>query len=85
MEYDANYYDKKWQRVISGMPNGHDYRFDLRSYGYNLIIDQIKPDSKVFDYACGLSVLGKMIKDKTRSKVNGCDFSKVAVDYAARS
>lgn len=80
MEHDANYYDQKWVKVIKNMPVGGDYRFDLRKHGYKLINDTIPKNNKVFDYACGLGVIGQMLEDKG-VVVDGCDFSPVAVDY----
>jgi hypothetical protein len=84
MEHDANYYDKKWEKVIANMPIGGDYRFDLRKYGYKLIVDTIPRNSKVFDYACGLGVIGQMLDDNGVI-VDGCDFSPVAVNYCNKN
>lgn len=80
MEHDSKYYDQKWQKVIANMPVGGEYRFDLRKYGYQLIVDTIPDRAKVFDYACGLGVIGQMMEDKGCT-IDGCDFSPVAVNY----
>ena len=54
MENDANYFNKKWTDVIRRLPNGGNYRFDLRKHGYQIICDYIGNGAKVFDYACEL-------------------------------
>jgi hypothetical protein len=79
--YDQHYFDKKWQKVISLMPNGGDYRFDLRQYGYDLIKNEIPEGAKVFDYAAGLGVIDIQLEKEKGCKVSGNDFSKVAVEY----
>lgn len=81
MTYDSKYYDEKWIPIIKQMPKGGDYRFDLREHGYKIITDMIPNGSNVFDYACGLCYIGKMLKEKGCS-VSGCDFSQIAIDYA---
>jgi 2-polyprenyl-3-methyl-5-hydroxy-6-metoxy-1,4-benzoquinol methylase len=84
IEQTEEMYDDRWTGIINKMPIGGDYRFDQRKGGYNLIADYIGTGKNVFDYACGLSVLGKILKDRG-NRVCGCDFSKVAIDYAKRT
>ena len=78
----AEYFDNKWKPIIKAMPNGGAYRYDLRKYGYNIIVDYIKRESRVFDYACGLPVVSKMLIDNKDCIVAGCDFSSIAIIYA---
>ena len=80
MEQSPEYYDGKWQDVIKQMPRGGEYRFDQRKNGYNIIASHIGKNQRVFDYACGLGVIDKMLEDQG-CFVAGCDYSKVAVDY----
>jgi hypothetical protein len=75
------YFDKKWEGVIKQLPTGGNYRFDLRKHGYQIIVDYIKQASKVFDYACGLGIINKMLVDQKQCKVSGCDFSQVAIRH----
>ena len=81
MEYDSKYYDNKWTEIIKQMPKGGQYRFDLSKHSYNIISDHIGTGKKVFDYACGLGVLGQYLHT---TDLYGCDFSQVAVDYASQ-
>jgi hypothetical protein len=75
------YFDKKWEGVIKQLPSGGNYRFDLRKHGYQIIVDYIEKYKKVFDFACGLGIIDKMLVDQNQNKVSGCDFSQVAVKY----
>lgn len=81
MEHDNKYYDEKWKAVIRQMPQGGDYRFDLRQEGYNIVKDAIPNGSKVFDYACGLGVIDIQLAKEKDCIMAGCDWSKVATDY----
>ena len=81
MEHDNKYYDEKWKPVIAKLPQGGDYRFDLRQSGYNILKDAIKNEAKVFDYACGLGIIDIQLVKEKRCEVSGCDWSKVATDY----
>jgi 2-polyprenyl-3-methyl-5-hydroxy-6-metoxy-1,4-benzoquinol methylase len=56
------------------------YGFKGRMFGYKIIADKIESGSKVFDYACGLGVLDKLLENNG-CEVSGCDFSTVAIDY----
>ncbi len=78
---NVDYYNKKWIDVISKLPIGGNYRFDLRQNCYNIIKDYIKKDSKVFDYACGLGRINIQLAKEKGCKVSGCDISDVAVNY----
>jgi hypothetical protein len=80
MNYDSNYFDKKWIKVIRNMPIGADYRFDLRQYGHDIVKNMIEDDSKVFDFACGLGVIDSQLHKKG-CQVSGCDISPVAIEY----
>jgi 2-polyprenyl-3-methyl-5-hydroxy-6-metoxy-1,4-benzoquinol methylase len=84
IEQTEDMFDDKWTSIISKLPTGGDYRFDQRKCSYNIIADYIGTGKNVFDYACGLSVLGRIIKSRG-NRVCGCDFSKVAIDYAKRT
>jgi hypothetical protein len=78
----VEYFNKKWLKVIQGMPSGGDYAFQYRKYGYEIIANFIKQGSKVFDFAAGLGVFSQLIKEKRDCIVAGNDFSNVAMDYA---
>jgi len=78
----AEYFDNKWRPIIKAMPNGGAYRYDLRKYGYQIIVNYIDTYNFVFDYACGLPVISKMLADQKHCIVSGCDFSPVAIEYA---
>ena len=82
MMYSSEHYDKFWSGIIKSMPQGGSYRFDQRNEGYNIIRDVIEPKSKVFDYACGLGIISIKLDNEKDCDVYGCDWSKVAVDYA---
>jgi hypothetical protein len=75
------YFDRKWNDIIPRMPVGGGYNFPKRQHGLNIIKDHIDPNSKVFDFACGLGVIDKQLKEEKGCIVSGCDFSQVAVDY----
>jgi len=81
MEYDNKYYDNKWVEVIKQLPKGGLYRFDLRKHSYQIIANYIGKDKKVFDYACGLGIIGKYLHN---TDLYGCDFSSVAVEFASQ-
>jgi hypothetical protein len=81
MNYDENYFDEKWQNVIKHLPIGGNYRFDLRQYGYDIIKDYIKPNTSVFDFACGLGIIDIQLEKEKGCGVGGCDFSEVAIKY----
>jgi SAM-dependent methyltransferase len=81
MENDSSYYDKKWRKVISELPIGGDYRFDLRSHGYGIICEYIGTGKHLFDFACGVGVFGDVYLKAKGGYVAGCDFSQVAVDH----
>jgi len=78
--YDDKYFDAKWNKIIPFLPKGGDYRYDLRSYGYQIIIDHIGPNKRVFDFACGLSIIGTKLA-RNGCFVSGCDISPVAVQW----
>lgn len=80
-QQSKDYFDKKWEGIIKSMPQGGNYRFDLRRKGYQIIVDYIDKYTKVFDYACGLGIIDQMLVEQNQCKVSGCDFSQVAVDY----
>jgi hypothetical protein len=81
----ADHFDKKWSEIIKKMPKGGKYDFKSRSHAYKIICDNVKPGSKVFDYACGLGVIDKMLYEEKFCKVSGCDYSKVAIDYCNKT
>jgi 2-polyprenyl-3-methyl-5-hydroxy-6-metoxy-1,4-benzoquinol methylase len=66
------------------MPSGGNYAYEKRKFGYNIICDYIGTEKKVFDYACGLSVIGSMLKENG-NQITGCDFSDVAIDYCKKN
>jgi hypothetical protein len=74
------HYNKKWERIIAKMPNGGEYNFHLRKYGYQCIVDYIGTGKKVFDYASGVAVLSQMVKEAGNT-VTGCDTSDVAIKW----
>jgi len=76
-----DYWDEKWEKIIKLMPTGGKYRFDLRKHSYKIIEEYIPKKSTVFDYACGLGVLCKMLESEKDCTTSGCDISKVAIDY----
>ncbi len=78
---DIDHYNTKWERIIPQLPDGGDYRFDMRQYGHDIIKDAIPNGSKVFDFACGLGIIGKQLEDEKQCRVNGNDFSDVAISY----
>ena len=80
--FDDKYFDEFWSPKIKMMPQGGEYRFDQRKYNYMLIAEHIGLGKKVFDYACGLGVLGNWLEG---CDYYGCDFSQVAVDFAKDS
>ena len=80
----AEYFDEKWKPIIKAMPNGGPYRYDLRKFGYNIIVDYVKRDSRVFDFACGLPIVSRMLVDKKDCNIQGCDISGVAITYAIK-
>lgn len=80
----SEYFDNKWNKIIHRMPNGGDYRFDLRYYGHQIIVDHIGDSKRVFDYACGLGVIDLDLVANS-CVVAGCDTSSVAVDYAQQN
>ena len=84
MTYDEKYFDGKWTSVIKEMPSGGNYYFHLRQYGMNIVKGLIADKSSVFDYACGLGVIDKQLRDEKKCKVSGCDFSQVAIDYVVK-
>jgi SAM-dependent methyltransferase len=84
MNYNAQYFDRKWESVIRLLPVGGSYRFDLRQYAYDIIKKEIKSGSRVFDYACGLGVIDIQLAKEKNCKVSGCDYSQVAVDYVKK-
>jgi SAM-dependent methyltransferase len=81
VNYNDDYFDRKWLEVIPQMPNGGSYHFNLRQFGHDIVKDNIKDNSKVFDFACGLGVVDKQLNKEKGCNVYGCDYSKVAVDY----
>jgi 2-polyprenyl-3-methyl-5-hydroxy-6-metoxy-1,4-benzoquinol methylase len=81
---NSDFYDIKWRDLIKKLPDGGQYRYDLRSFGYKQINLNIKPYSKVFDYGCGLGIHSAMLKE-AGCTVAGCDISQVAVDYCNKS
>jgi 2-polyprenyl-3-methyl-5-hydroxy-6-metoxy-1,4-benzoquinol methylase len=83
MEQSPEYYDDKWAKVAKAMPKGGDYRFDQRRNGYKIICDYIGENKRVFDFACGLGVIGGMLGEQG-CQVNGCDYSQFAVNYAVK-
>jgi hypothetical protein len=82
-QQSKEYFNKKWTNVINSMPNGGNYRFDLREHGHNIVCDNINPGKSVFDYACGLGVIDNMLEAKGCT-VSGCDISEVAIDYVKK-
>lgn len=83
-DHNAEYYDQKWRQVLAQMPTGGEYRFDLRAAGYKIISDHIGHGKRVFDFACGVSILGDFLRTNGCS-VDGCDWSPVAITYAKRA
>lgn len=81
-DYTKDYYDVFWEKVIKNLPRGGSYNFIERQEQMNKIKDIIKEGSTVFDYACGLSMHCIQLVKEKNCKTFGCDFSKVAVDYA---
>lgn len=81
MMVEAKQYDEFWSNIIKNLPRGGSYRFDERKEGYDKMIDLVPEGSKVFDYACGLSMVSIRLAKEKNCKVSGCDFSKVAVDF----
>ena len=81
MEQSPEYYDDKWTAVIKALPNGGQYRFDLRKVGYQIICDYIGTKKRVFDYACGLGIIDGMLRHKNECDVAGCDYSEFAINY----
>ena len=75
------FYNDKWTKIINLLPNGGQYRFDIRQHCYNIIKDHIDEKSKIFDYACGLGLIDLQLELQKNCKVYGCDFSDVAIDY----
>lgn len=87
MEQDmtsAAYFDKKWIEIIGKMPQGGPYRFDLRRYGYDIVVNWISAGARVFDFACGLSVLSKRLVDEKQCSISGCDISGKAIEYSSK-
>ena len=78
----AKHFDAKWREVISQMPQGGDYCFYMRQYGYDIIKDVIKPYSYIFDFACGLGVIDGQLAREKGCKCSGADISSVAAMYA---
>ncbi len=76
------YWNEKWARIISKLPTGGDYHYDLRQPGYNIIKAHIPVGSKVFDFACGLGIIDRQLREEKNCQVNGCDFSAIAVGFA---
>lgn len=76
------HYDAKWRDVISKMPQGGDYCFYMRQYGYDIIKEFVPRESKIFDFACGLGVLPGQLAREKHCLCYGVDMSPVAVEYA---
>jgi len=79
--FSPSYWDGKWRKIIAALPIGGDYRFDLRKFGIDIIMDAIRPGSRVFDFGCGLGVVDIRLARDKGCQVAGCDLSKVAVDF----
>jgi len=81
MSYGVEHYNNKWKRIISGLPNGSNYRYDLRQYNYDFIKGRIPRLSKIFDFGCGLGIIDIQLFKEKDCDVYGCDTSNVAVDF----
>lgn len=79
---NMEYFDSKWRKIISKTPQGGEYHFYMRQYGYDLIKKEIPNNSVVYDYACGLGVIDKQLIEGKKCVCDGCDFSKIARKYA---
>ena len=75
------HFNKKWQGVIANLPQGGDYRFDLRSHGQNILKAEVEEGSEVFDYACGLARISTELEREKKCKIAGNDFSSVAIEF----
>jgi len=80
-QLSAEHYNRKWREIIKQMPQGGDYCFYMRQYGYDIIKDAIEPESLIFDFACGLGIIDIQLHNEKDCFICGCDISKVAVDY----
>jgi len=80
-ETTVEYFNHKWTQIINKLPVGGQYRYDLRQYAYDIVKDNIKDNSVIFDYACGLGTIDLQLKQEKDCKVYGCDYSSVAIDY----
>jgi len=85
MGNDIKHFEDKWTAIIPKMPQGGEYRFDLRQYGHDIIKEQIESGSSVFDFACGLAVIDEQLQIEKGCTVAGCDFSEVAIDYSIKT
>lgn len=81
-QLSAAHYDRKWREIIAQMPQGGDYCFYMRQYGYDIIKAEIDKCGMVFDYACGLGILTHQIQQELECLCYGCDISEVAAKYA---
>ena len=79
----SEYFDTKWRGVIKNLPTGGQYRFDLRKHGYDIMIDEVGKNKKVFDFACGLGIIDIELAKKG-CEVSGCDYSQVASDVQGK-
>lgn len=84
MSANVEFWNKKWARTIKQLPIGGEYKYNLRQYQYNIVMDNIPEGSNVFDYACGLGIIDYPLKNRKRCTVSGCDLSEVAISYIKR-
>jgi len=82
--FSEKYWNGKWSEVISKLPNGGKYFFNHRQHGYNIIKSAVARNSSVFDYACGLAIIDAQLRKEKACRVNGCDLSSIAVEYAKK-
>lgn len=82
--FSEAYWNQKWTGIISKLPDGGDYFFNHRQYGYDIIKASILDGSRVFDFACGLGIIDRQLREEKKCRVSGCDLSSVAVAHARK-
>ncbi|GAH26521.1 unnamed protein product [marine sediment metagenome] len=84
MNTNVEFWNTTWARRVKQLPIGGEYRYDLRQYQYDVVMNNIPERSKVFDYACGLGIIVYQLKTCKQCTVSGCDLSEVAISYIKR-
>ena len=81
MTTGVEYWNTKWARIVKQLPTGGEYKYDLRQYQYDVVMDNIPSGSRVFDFACGLGIIDYQLKMRKGCIVSGCDTSDVEINY----